>query len=312
MKEKDENKEFLNVKEVSKLLNINEKKVYTLALAGKIPGTKVTGKWLFPKNELEIFLRNKARQTIKRFSSKYALNKNIVLVSGSDDPIMYMVQGLFHKMYPDFALFSSSVGSTEGLRLLKMGYCHVALSHLYDSAAGDYNFTFINNLFDDPDDIAVINLFYRSIGFVARLQEVTSFGDIVDNGFRFINRQPGSGIRNRTDQLISQENYEGSQIIGYKEEVYTHFDIVERILSGNADAGIAAESVARYANLHFHKLFEERFDMVIYKETFFEKGAQTFIEFIRSEAFLNHLNSMRGYDCRYTGKIMYSVNEGEI
>ncbi|MCK5568097.1 MAG: helix-turn-helix transcriptional regulator, partial [Spirochaetes bacterium] len=307
MKEKDENKEFLNVKEVSKLLNINEKKVYTLALAGKIPGTKVTGKWLFPKNELEIFLRNKARQTIKRFSSKYALNKNIVLVSGSDDPIMYMVQGLFHKMYPDFALFSSSVGSTEGLRLLKMGYCHVALSHLYDSAAGDYNFTFINNLFDDPDDIAVINLFYRSIGFVAGPQEVTSFRDIVDNGFKFINRQTGSGIRNRVDQLISQENLKSRQVIGYNEEVYTHLDVVESVLNGNADAGITAESVARYTNIYFHKLFDERFDMVIYKETFFEKGVQAFVELVRSGVFLSHLKSMKGYDSSYTGNIMYPV-----
>ncbi|MBI4488538.1 MAG: helix-turn-helix domain-containing protein, partial [Deltaproteobacteria bacterium] len=41
-------RELLNTKEVAKYLGINEKKVYYLAKAGKIPSTRVTGKWTFP------------------------------------------------------------------------------------------------------------------------------------------------------------------------------------------------------------------------------------------------------------------------
>lgn len=107
-------KDFLSARDVSQLLGINGKKVYTLAHEGKIPGTKVTGKWLFPKRELEELLRTKAQQTIKRFSFEYAVNKNLLLIAGSDDPLMYMVQGLLHSMYPHFVLFSASVGSAEG------------------------------------------------------------------------------------------------------------------------------------------------------------------------------------------------------
>ncbi|NIO86675.1 MAG: helix-turn-helix domain-containing protein, partial [Candidatus Aminicenantes bacterium] len=53
MKTSSSEDEFISVRDVSKLLHVNEKKVYTLAQEGKIPGTKVTGKWLFPRRELE-------------------------------------------------------------------------------------------------------------------------------------------------------------------------------------------------------------------------------------------------------------------
>jgi len=300
-------KEFLTARDVSQLLGINEKKVYTLAHNGRIPGTKVTGKWLFPRRELEELLREEARKTIKRFASGYAVNKKIVLVSGSDDPILYMVQGLFHHMYPDFVIFLSSVGSGEGLRLLKRGLCRIALSHLYDHSSRDYNFPFIRDLFDNPDELVVINLFYRNIGFVSKASGVASFKEIFTKKLRFINRQEGSGIRYRVDHMIAEEELKKQLIRGYGDEVYTHLDVVDHILNDNADVGIAAESVAHYAHLHFYKLFEERFDMVIYKETYFEQSIQVFVEFIRSDAFLKHLKSMKGYDNRATGRVVYSA-----
>jgi excisionase family DNA binding protein len=309
MEKKHINSNFLTVKEVSKLLNVNEKKVYTLAQEGKIPGTKVTGKWLFPKHELESLLRRDARQTVKRFLSEFAVNRNIILVAGSDDPVMHMVHGLFHKMFPDFSLFSSSVGSEEGLKLLNKRLCHIALSHLFDGKTADFNFPFINTLFDDPEETAVINLFYRNVGFVSKVEDVESFKQVVGKGLRFVNRQSGSGIRGRIDQIIEEEKIPGLQIRGYSHEVYTHYDVVNRIVSGDSDTGIATESAALYAGLFFHRLFEERFDMVILKENFFEKGVQAFIEFVRSDVFLKHMQSMVGYDCRSTGKVMYSTGK---
>ena len=43
-----ENK-YLTTREVSRLLNINEKMVYSLVNDKGLPATKVTGKWLFPQ-----------------------------------------------------------------------------------------------------------------------------------------------------------------------------------------------------------------------------------------------------------------------
>ncbi len=41
---------FMSVKQVASYLQINEKKVYALVGDGMIPASKITGKWLFPKD----------------------------------------------------------------------------------------------------------------------------------------------------------------------------------------------------------------------------------------------------------------------
>ncbi|UCB46565.1 MAG: helix-turn-helix transcriptional regulator [Spirochaetota bacterium] len=301
--------QFISARDVSRLLNINEKKVYTLAQKGKIPCTKVTGKWIFPKKELERFLHRKATGTLKKFSTEFALAKNILLIAGSDDPILYPLQGMIHSLHRDFVLFSASVGSGEGLRLLKKSFCHIALCHLYDYEADDYNFSAIRALFDNPDEVAVINLFYRTIGFLTKEQQVGSFEQIVSKRLRFINRQAGSGIRSRVDRIIAEEKIEKNSIKGYGDEVNTHFNIASAILSDRADAGVTAESVARYFNLKFTKLFEERFDMVVYKDSYFEENIQIFIEFIKSSTFMELLATMAGYSSRQTGKVLYPKNQ---
>jgi excisionase family DNA binding protein len=297
--------EFISVRDVSGLLHINEKKVYTLAQEGKIPGTKVTGKWLFPRRELEELMRIRATQPLSRFSEEYAPYKNVVLLAGSDDPAIGMVQGLLHTMYPEYVFFSASVGSGEGLRLLKNNYCHIALSHLFDQDTEDFNFPFIGKIFDHPEELVLMNLFFRNVGFVSKQGAVGNFNEIARGDLRFINRQKKSGIRNRIEEMLREEGLPVDRIAGFTDEVYTHLDVAAHIVAGKADVGIAAESVAYIAGLHFHKLFEERFDMVIQKKNFFEKNIQVFIEFIRSSSFLSLLKSMRGYDPRETGKILY-------
>ncbi len=40
---------MLTTKEVAEYLSINEKQVYRLIKDKKIPATRITGKWLFPR-----------------------------------------------------------------------------------------------------------------------------------------------------------------------------------------------------------------------------------------------------------------------
>jgi len=302
---KKENTEYMTARETSELLNINEKKIYTLAQEGKLPGTKITGKWLFPRVELEAFLRERSRQTAGRFLTELAMKDEIILVAGSHDPAMSLVEGVFHNRNPRFVIFSSNVGSAEGLRFLRKGLCAIALTHLYDPVADDYNFPFIANLFDSADDVVVVNLFYRNIGFVSKTKNITSFSAIIENKLRFINRQAGSGIRTRIDQMMAEEGLKGEDIAGYADEAYTHYDVVNGIIAGKAATGVAVEAVSLRTDLCFHKLFQERFDMVIRRSMFFEPNIQAFVEFTRSTEFLSLLADMKGYNNRDTGRIMY-------
>jgi putative molybdopterin biosynthesis protein len=302
---KDEINDLLTVKEASRFLNINEKKLYALVKEGRLPGTKVTGKWLFPKAQLEQFVKGKALETVKKSFWESLVNKKVLLMCGSDDPVISIAQGHFHKMFPDFLLFSSSVGSREGIRLLKEGFCTIAVSHLYDNKLDDFNFPCIREYFQNPDELVVINLFYRTIGFVSREVAVQSMKECIDNGLRFINRQEGSGVRALVDQLIEDEGIKPAEIIGYDTQVFTHYDVVRSVATGLTDVGIAAEAVAVSSRLVFFPVFEERFDMIVKKETFFDRHVQSFVDFIRSEHFRGLLDMMKGYSDRETGKVVY-------
>ena len=45
--------EFLTTSEAADYLRLGERKLYELVTNGAIPCTKVTGKWLFPRHELD-------------------------------------------------------------------------------------------------------------------------------------------------------------------------------------------------------------------------------------------------------------------
>ncbi|WP_085885902.1 helix-turn-helix domain-containing protein [Oceanibacterium hippocampi] len=54
------NDEILTIREVARLLKINEKTAYKLAAEGKLPGFKVGGSWRFERQSISQWIR---RQT---------------------------------------------------------------------------------------------------------------------------------------------------------------------------------------------------------------------------------------------------------
>ena len=50
--------EFLTTSEAADYLRLGERKLYELVTLGAIPCSKVTGKWLFPRYELDIIQRS--------------------------------------------------------------------------------------------------------------------------------------------------------------------------------------------------------------------------------------------------------------
>ncbi|OHD26029.1 MAG: hypothetical protein A2Y34_02340 [Spirochaetes bacterium GWC1_27_15] len=297
-------KEFLTTKEVAELLNINEKKIYSLVSEGKIPGTNITGKWIFSKSQIEEYIKEKSLQTLKNFSDKLSAEKGIIVGIGSDDPVLQYIITKFNGENKDSLLLYSSVGSYAGLELLKDSMCHISFSHLYDFKENDFNFPFLNKLEID-EDVIVINLLYRNIGFLSEQKEISNFNQIIDENLTFINRQKNSGIRNFIEQQLQSENIDQTKIKGFENEVFTHYEVGINIVSKLADTGISLEFVSNIFKLKFNKIFTERFDLIIKKEIFFDKGIQSFLNFIKQENFLHSLKNFKGYDFSDIGKTMF-------
>ena len=299
---------MLNTKEVAQYLGIHEKQVYALIKAKKIPATRVTGKWIFPKKLIDDWILLHAQKGLEQARQKSRKIEGALLASGSNDPLLDMLQTYLKKSYPEFFIFSANIGSTEGLKALQQGYTDMAWSHLYDPKSDTYNTPFLASYLPDKSAI-VVNLFRRELGLVAAPQNslgVRGFEDLARKGVRFINRQKGAGTRVLLDLHLQKLGIPDSAIQGYANEVYTHFEVGLAVLAKEADTGLATAAVAKLLGLTFIPVTWENFDMILSQATFFERGVQALLEVLHSERFRDRVNGLGGYDFEQSGKILHS------
>ena len=189
-----------------------------------------------------------------------------------------------------------------------MGYTDIAWSHLWDPGSGQYNTPFLSSRLPRIDAV-VVNLFHRDLGLIFAADNPLNIRNIEDlhkPGIRFVNRQEGSGTSLLIDYHLKKDGISTDGIIGYENEVFTHLEVGLAILSRQADVGMATGSVSRMLGLSFLPVIKERFDMILDKKTYFEKGVQSFIDTLRSDAFRKGVEKLGHYDFCESGKIMHA------
>jgi putative molybdopterin biosynthesis protein len=300
--------EIMNTKEVAQYLDIHEKQVYALIKAKRIPATRVTGKWIFPKKLIDDWIETNAKSGMAEARKKGKRIEGALLASGSNDPILDILNTFIRQAYPELFIFSANVGSTDGLKALNRGYTDLAWSHLLDPGSGEYNTPFLSTHLPNLKPV-VVNLFHRELGFLTapgNPLNFRGFGDLARKEIRFINRQKGSGTRILLDHHLKSLDMSAEEIQGYEKEVYTHFEVGLSILAKEAEVGIATVSAAKLLGLSFIPITRESFDMLMDQATFFDKNVQAFIEILSSQEFRSRVDRLGSYDFKTSGKILYS------
>jgi excisionase family DNA binding protein len=294
-------RELMSTKEVAEYLGLHEKKVYALVKAGKIPCTRVTGKWVFPKKLIDQWIEEGARGPVRK---QRAEERPFLLAAGSDDPSLGLLRELYAQRLAPTALFSVPVGSRIGLEAVRDGIADIAWSHLLDPETGEYNLSYIKQLV--PAGV-VVTLFHRELGLLVKHGNplgVRTIADLSRPGLRIINRQKGSGTRLYLDHELARLGLDLKQIDGYQVTVPTHLEVGLKVLRGEVDAGLATHAAARLLGLDFIPLTRERFDILIPKERFFSRAIQTFLETAGSREFRTRLEAVGGYDTSETGRLL--------
>ncbi|MBN1548755.1 MAG: helix-turn-helix transcriptional regulator [Syntrophaceae bacterium] len=300
--------EMMNTQEVARYLDIHEKQVYALIKAGRIPGTKVTGKWLFPKRIIDDWIESNAKTGLKEAKAKSKKIVGALLAAGSNDPVLDVLQSCLRNAHPEFYIFSSNTGSQAGLSALNAGYTDLAWTHLLDPETGEYNIPYVSTHLTEVKPV-VVNLFHRELGFVTapgNPLHIKGFEDLADPRIRLINRQPGSGTRVLLDYHLGKRGILPQEIRGYDRHVYTHYEVGLSIVSGESDIGIATAAVSDMLDLPFIPITRECFDMVLSRETFFEKSVQAFMEVLNSADFQKRVGKLGSYDFSHASKIVYA------
>ncbi|NLD37022.1 MAG: helix-turn-helix transcriptional regulator [Desulfatiglans sp.] len=296
---------MLNTRQVAEFLDINEKMVYSLITEKGLPATKVTGKWLFPKHLVEQWLEASTINYPKAINPLPPYD-GILIICGSNDLLLEKTISLYNRQFPGHAAVFGNMGSLGGLRSLKGSLCHIASSHLLEENEKEYNFDFAHNELGQLP--AIVNFCRREQGIIVKKgnpKGITGIMDIKEKGLRIVNRPKGTGTRLLLEGELKKADIDTASIPGYDLEVERHIDVSIEILSGRADAGLAIKAAASLLDLDFIPLRMERFDLIMHKERFFDKGIQMFLGLLRCDAFKGMAEELDGYDLSITGEMVY-------
>jgi len=296
---------LLSTKEVARLLNVNEKMVYTLVAEKGLPASKVTGKWLFPRHLVEQWVET---QTINYpdTGKLLPLQQGILILAGSNDPLLDRSISLFNSHFQAPLAVFGNLGSMGGLRALRQNLCHIASSHLLQEDQEEYNFDYASQELDFMP--AVVNFCRREQGIMVAQgnpRKISSVADLAGPGIRIVNRSLGTGTRLLLDRELKKAGIEGEKIDGYGNEMHRHLDVGLEILAGRADAGPGIGTIAGLLNIGFIPIRWERFDLMVLKDRFFDEGVQRFLGLLHEKEFKQQGEQFSGYDLSASGKMIY-------
>jgi putative molybdopterin biosynthesis protein len=297
--------QMLSTKEVAKFLGINEKMVYTLISEKGLPASKVTGKWIFPRHLVE--------QWVESSTVNYPQNHNVLppyegllVITGSNDILLEKALSIFNSHHPDHLAVFGNLGSVGGINALRRGLCHMATSHLLQENGNEYNFDFLQRQFECMP--VVVNFCMRDQGILLHKdnpRNITAVKDLGKPGIRIVNRSLATGTRLLFDRELKRAGLTGVRIAGYDREVNRHMDVGLEILGGHVDAGPGIRPVASLLGLAFMPLRQERYDLLVTRERFFDQGVQYFLSLLHEKAFVQAAEQLEGYDVSKSGKMIF-------
>lgn len=233
-----------------------------------------------------------------------------LLAIGSHDNTLGLLDSCLRKHYPPYSLASAHVGSMGGLMALKEGRCHLAGSHLLDSASGVYNQQAIREKLAGVP-VKLLRLADREQGFIVprgNPDNITGIDDLTNPGISFINRQRGSGTRVLLDYELARRGIKAAAIAGYEDEEYTHMSVAVAVLSGRASTGLGVRSAANALGLDFIPVGMEEYDLVIPELYWNDPRMQALLAVIRSQDFQQTVFAMGGYGIEKTGQIVWTFD----
>ena len=300
--------QLLTTKQVSEFLNINEKLVYSLVSEKGLPASKVTGKWLFPKNLVEQWVETNTINYPKTAESP-SVSQAVLIITGSNDLLLDKVISLYNLNFPGNIAVFGNLGSMGGLQALRQNFCHIASSHLLQENGDDFNFEFASRELEHMP--AIVNFCKREQGILVKKgnpKKIKTVSDLARPGTCIVNRPLGTGTRLLLDQELKKAALRGDKIDGYNHEVHRHLDVGLEILSGRADAGLGIHAVAGLLDLDFVTLRWESYDLMIFKERFFDANVQNFLGLLHEEQFFKLAESLQGYDVHLSGRMLFPKN----
>jgi putative molybdopterin biosynthesis protein len=292
--------ELMNVHEVAAYLRLKERKVYDLVAARLIPCSRVTGKWVFSKVLVDLWI---LQNTEYKFSLSHPFTVPKV-IAGSHDPLL---EWAVREAGGELALLFN--GSLDGLSRMAAREALACGLHILDADKRRYNVDLIAQTLASMQVVA-LEWAWREQGLIVAAGNpllIATLDDLLAKGVRLIDRQPEAGSHLLLVHLMAERNLPLASLKVDLPPARNETEVALAILEGKADAGIGIAAVARQFRLGFVPLHRERYDLVVGRRDYFEPSFQELLNFARSQRFKVRAAELGGYDISGLGRIVYNA-----
>src|SRR5450631_219503 len=296
--------EFLTISEAADYVRLGERKLYELVTEGAIPGSKVTGKWLFPRHELDLWVLS----GLARPAGMVAPDPPPIVGGGQDDLLEWSLRE------SGSGLASLAEGTARGVDRLQRGEVIAAAIHFHSDAmpahsAPDANIAAVRAM-TGLHDAVLVGLARREQGLLlppGNPKQLRGVADVVSSGARMAVRQPGAGAQMLLHELLARAGAAPKDVRQLDPPCLTGSDLAAAVRGGKADCGIATRAVAKSAGLDFVALLWEDFDLLMRQRSYFRPSVQALIGLLGQKRLKQRAAELSGYDPAPAGQIRFAA-----
>lgn len=301
---------LMTTAEVAAYLRLRERKVYDLVSSGRIPCTRVTGKLLFPKPLIDLWIASETDG-----GGLARVDPRPPIAVGSHDPLLDWAIGKADTG-ADAGIATLFGGSMDGLRRFLEGQALFCGLHVPDTGSDDpLGETANTHLFTSDGEaggaaarVVLIEWARRRQGLFlpkGNPRGIASLTDLATSGARLRPRGATAGSRILLDRLIAAADLDGKLMLD-PVQASSETEAATAVADGEVDAAFGIAAAARRFDLDFVPLARERYDLAVDRRDYFEPPLQALLAVTRTPDFADHAEKLGGYDVSNTGRVVFN------
>ncbi|MBL4712907.1 MAG: helix-turn-helix transcriptional regulator [Gammaproteobacteria bacterium] len=289
----------MSVHQAADYLQLNEKKIYALVSEGKIPATKVTGKWMFPRELVDRWILNSAHGGVLT---------DRLIISGSDDPLLYRIIMEFAQEIGAHALISyTPTGTRLGLDLLHAHHVDACCIHWGPAEESKTRHPALIRQYNHHRNWVLIRAFRREQGLIVNRDALHHTKDskaLFNTQYRWAVRQSGAGAQRFLNEILSRHHL-NSNLLNTTVTALSDRDAAAAVAMNKADVAPGARSAAQEYGLGFIPYGWETFDFTLPRDIWFRRLFQDMISRLKTTQCQQLAEDLGGYDLSDSGKLVW-------
>ena len=289
---------YMTVHQVAEYLQLNEKKVYALVNEQRLPATKVTGKWMFPRELVDQWLLE---------SSHKGLLMDRLTVAGPDDFLLLKCMGQLQQRNANHALIAFvHMGTRTALELLAAGRVDVAMVNWGPSDQSQVRHPALLDMHKGKDHWILVRGLRRELGVIFRTQgnrQSPRDWQSLAQG-RWCQHSSEDGTWRFLQESAAANGIDLAQL-EFSCRVENERESAARITSYQADFCCGPRSLASQFGLGFLSLGYENLDFAMARGIWFRRMFQMVLETLRQKTCRELSDQLGGYEYDELGELVW-------